>query len=53
MARFERIKDINDLFRLKNTKIQKIYCSICESANIKIIGNNIVECQVCKACKSV
>jgi len=44
-----------DVFKrfFKNTSVVKLICSNCESANMRIIGKNIAECQVCGACKAV
>jgi len=38
---------------MRGYKTSKLTCSNCESAQMILIGNNIAECSVCKAVKSV
>jgi hypothetical protein len=32
---------------------ERIYCSHCESAQFRLIGENMAECTVCLGCKAV
>ena len=32
---------------------ERVFCSFCESSQLRIIGKNMAECTICGACRAV